>query len=558
MLAINICRIRFFDCLGLVLIKIKITSIKLILLVSLFITVANNQTFFAKATDRLDLFSFQGAVYVLSIYTIVFIALVFIHLIFGTKFLLKPLMIFLLIVSAGFSYFTQELGVVFDDDMIRNLFETIKDNNQQEATELLSFPLIKHVIIYGLIPAVVVMLSTITYRPFFKELFKRFAYALGLVAIIVALVMMNFKYTSFFSRENRDLRLYLTPVYALDSVRSFTQKQLKNNAPLKILATDATQYKVSKQRTIGVMVVGETARASNFSLNGYAKETNPRLKKEALINYTQATSCGTSTAFSVPCMFSFLDRSNYSPEKASQQTNALDALVKAGVKVVWLDNNSSCKGVCERTGEVNLRHNPDPKSPYYFDGELFDEALIAKTDELLSSDKSKSDILFVLHTLGSHGPKYYKRYPQNISQFKPACTKSTPQECSDAETINAYDNTILYTDFILSEIIQYLKNKQSNTNETFMIYASDHGESLGEKGVYLHGLPYFLAPKVQTHIPMIMWLSDSYKANRGLNFETLKDKQDSLDISHDNLSHSLLGAFGIESKVYKQNLDLLR
>jgi len=226
-LVINICRIRFFDNLGSVLSKFKISSINLILLVSLFITVLNNQAFFSKVSSRLELFSFQGATYVLSIYAIVFFIVVLLHFIFGTKFLLKPLLVLLLIVSAGLSYFTQELGVIFDDDMVRNLFETIKDNNQQEATELLSFPLIRHVFIYGVLPAILVLFSTVTYRPFFKELLSRSIHALGLVAIIIALLLINFKYTSFFSRENRDLRYYLTPLYALGSVRSFAQKQKK-------------------------------------------------------------------------------------------------------------------------------------------------------------------------------------------------------------------------------------------------------------------------------------------------------------------------------------------
>ena len=537
--------------------RLTLSSIKLILLVSLFITTAYNQVLFTKLTERLDLFTLQGGGYALTLFSIIFLILVLIQLVFGLRFLLKPVIIFLLLSSATLSYFSQQLGVIFDVDMMRNVVETIKDNNQQEATELISPPLIKHILLYGVLPSIFILLINVSFKPFFKESFRRVATFLGITAVVVALIMMNFKYTTYFSRENRDLRVYITPLYAIDSIKGYIRSEReKNKVPLTVIGQDAIQNKINQQRTIGIMVVGETARGDHFSLNGYPRETNPKLKKEAIINYQKVSSCGTSTAFSVPCMFSLLNRDDYSPSKAALQSNSLDILVKAGVKVIWLDNNSSCKGVCDRIGEVNLRRNPDQQSPYYSNGEVFDEALITKMDESLKENNDDKDILFVLHTLGSHGPKYYKRYPNKFSQFEPACKQATPQECTDAENINAYDNTILYTDHVLSQVIGFLKAQ--NQAQTFMIYASDHGESLGENGVYLHGLPYFLAPSAQTHVPMLMWLSESYLTNQALDTNQLKRQQTSTEISHDNLSHSLLGAFNVRSDVYKQDYDLLK
>ena len=556
---INNGRIRPFNnywvCL---LLRFSLSSVKLILLVALFITVLDNQVFFGKITERLDILSLQGAGYTLTIFAIIFLVLVLIQFLFGVKYLLKPVMIFLLLVSAVLSYFSQQLGVIFDVDMIRNVVETIKDNNQQEATELLSLPLILHVLFYGVLPSVFVAVVNIRYKPLFKEIFSRVFYLVGIIAVVAALILMNFKYTTYFSRENRDLRYFITPIYAMDSLKGYIRRELKNkNVPLKIIGGDAVQTKSNAQRVIGVMVVGETARGDHFSLNGYERETNPILKKEGVLNFSQTSSCGTSTAFSVPCMFSFLDRGDYSPEKASQQWNALDVLVKAGVKVYWLDNNSSCKGVCERTGEVNMRNKPDPESPYFSKGELFDEALIAKMGSVLEENKAETgDVLFVLHTLGSHGPKYYKRYPDKFSKFEPACKKDTPQECTDQENINAYDNTILYTDFVLGKIIEFLKTKQAE-DATFMVYASDHGESLGEKGVYLHGLPYFLAPSAQTHVPMLGWFSEHYLSHMKPESKA-KNHQSKSEVSHDNLSHSLLGAFGVKANVYKKDYDLFQ
>lgn len=537
------------------------SSAKFVLLVSVFIILISNQVFYSKLSERLDLSTFQGGGYTLTIYAAMIMVIALLLFIVGQKFLLKPLAIILLLFSSTLSYFSQEIGVIFNVDMVRNTVETIKDNNPQEATELLSFPLVKHIVLYGVLPSFFVLWVNISYKKIFRELITRVVYIIGLGVIVFGLIMVNFKYTTYFSRENRDLRVYLTPLYAIDSIKSyFESEQEKDKEPLKIIGEDAKQSKPSTQRIVGIMVVGETSRAENYSLNGYSRETNPKLKEESIVYYKNTSSCGTSTAYSVPCMFSLLDRDDYSPVKAALQTNSLDILERAGVDVIWIDNNSSCKGVCERIGEINIRQNPDPKSSFYSDGEEFDEALIGKMDEVLSrldnAESKNSDVLIVLHTLGSHGPKYYKRYPDKFSVFEPACKKSSPQECTDKEIVNAYDNTILYTDHVLSQLINYLKTKQAE-NKTFLIYASDHGESLGENGVYLHGLPYFLAPKAQTHIPMLTWFSEKYIENEKLDVLAMKALTDS-KVSHDNLSHSLLGAFSIKTTLYKPDYDLLR
>lgn len=466
-------------------------------------------------------------------------------------------MALLLITSAILSYFGQELGVIFDVDMVRNIVENIKDGNQHEAFELLSTPLLKYVFLFGILPAIAVALTKITYKPVFKEIGWRIVSVILLLVMIASLLLANFKFTTYFSRENRDLRVYITPLYAIDSIKGFVRRELdKNKAPLKIIGTDARQISQGINRRIGIMVVGETARWDHFSLNGYARETNPKLKKLDIINYTKTSSCGTSTAYSVPCMFSFLNADDYSPSKAATQTNVLDVLKKAGVDVFWIDNNSSCKGVCDRIGEINIRNTPNPDSTFYTNGELFDEELMIQVDKLLANNTSSSDILIVLHTLGSHGPKYYKRYPDKFSLFKPACKKSTPQECSDKQIINTYDNTILYTDHVLSQLIEYLKSKQDD-KDSFLIYASDHGESLGENGVYLHGLPNFLAPEAQTHVPMLSWFSKNYIKNEKLDIASMKALQNK-DVSHDYLSHTLLNAFDVKTMIYKPDYNLIK
>lgn len=536
---------------------LSISSLRLILLVSVFIAVVDNQIFFLKVSERLDLYSLQGIGFVATVFFLIITVLAFIQLLLGFKYFLKIVMIFLLMLSAVLSYFSQELGIIFDVDMIRNIVETIKDNNQQEAFELLSAPLLRHIFVYGVLPSIFIVLTKITFKPFLKESFWRLMSFVALLSVITVLFFANFKYTTYFARENRDLRVYVIPLYAFDSMKGYIRRELKKNSePLKIIGKDAVQTKRSKTKTIGVMIVGETARWDHFSLNGYKRETNPKLQQQSIFNYSQTRSCGTSTAFSVPCMFSFLERENYSPEKAAGQTNSLDVLKKAGVNVYWVDNNSSCKGVCDRIGEINIRDEPDKQSPFFQDGEVLDETLIGKVDEILSTNQGNADILLVVHTMGSHGPKYYRRYPDEFSKFEPACKKSTPQECTDEEIVNAYDNTILYTDYIINLFIEYLKNKQKKNN-TFLFYASDHGESLGEKGLYLHGLPYFLAPLSQTQVPMLSWFSKNYIKDEELDISAMQRMQDD-KLSHDYLSYSLLGAFNINTKINKPSLSLIK
>ena len=524
-------------------------------LVTMFLTAAYNHSLFSKLNERLAVFSWDGAGFVATLFALMLMLLSVPVLLFVPRFLLKAVLIALVMLSAGLSYFTQNLGVVFDMDMVRNLVETVRDQNQQEARELLSLPLILHLVLWGVLPSIIIALIPLqAAQKWWKSLGIRLIYTLILISIAVSLFVVNNKYATFFARENGDLKAYITPLFALNSTyRYFNTFYAQQEQPFTILGNDAHQQKPTPRRTIGIMVVGETARADHFSLNGYAQPTNPLLSKENLISFQAVSSCGTSTAYSVPCMFSFLGQKDYSPETADKQSNSLDVLQKAGVKVVWIDNNSSCKGVCTRIENRNLLQQVNHSDDLYSDNGYYDEVMLNDLEHYLAGNQ---DVLIVLHTLGSHGPTYHKRYPAAFAQFQPYCKQDTPHTCPQAEVINAYDNTILYTDYVLSKTIQWLKT-QSQQADTFLLYASDHGESLGENGIYLHGLPYFLAPEAQTHIPMLLWLSESYRQQYPQAWSTLQAKINA-PLSHDNLSHSLLGLYAVQSHVYQSNLDLLR
>jgi len=299
-----------------------------------------------------------------------------------------------------------------------------------------------------------------------------------------------------------------------------------------------------------IMIVGEALRADHFGLNGYTRETTPKLKKEkGILNFSNVYSCGTSTAESVPCMFSIFDRENYSYKKGISHENVLDVLKHTGeVSLLWRDNNSDSKGVALR---IPYEYYKSPvNNTKCQDGECRDEGMLVGLDRYIHEQKNK-DILIILHQMGNHGPAYYKRYPKAFEKFTPVCETNQLEKCTQQEISNAYDNAILYTDDFLIKTINFLK-KYAKTHQTAMFYMSDHGESLGENGIYLHGLPYFMAPDAQKHIAALAWFGPQRQ-------KRLPVKQIHLDTyySHDNLFHTLLGIFDVKTKVYDKKLDMM-
>ena len=532
----------------------RLSAATLSLLVSIFIILTSNGALFRALGERLDLSRFDDCQFVATLYLAMIGAQLILFLLFGVGRLLKPLLIAILIISSVLSYFTTELGVVFDTEMINNTWETILDRNVAEAQELMSMPLLLHVFFFGLLPAFVVLRVRIRHVSFVRAVFYRALYILGTLLILSALVFGNFKSISYITRENRSIRSYVTPVFALDSVRRFVYSNWFKREPVFVpKGEDARQAKPTKRRTIGVMVVGETSRADHWSLDGYQRETNPLLAKRRILNYPDMWASGTSTARSVPCMFSFLTKSSYSKSGAANQSNVLDVIAGSGAKVLWVDNNSSSKGVCDRLGLTFLEQIANPSDPRSSNGQLYDEVLVDHFDDFVGD--TESDILIVLHTMGSHGPAYYRRYPAEFDRFVPSCQLDSPQQCDDESLINAYDNTILYTDYVLNLLIETLEAR-SELNDTFLFYVSDHGESLGENGIYLHGLPDFLAPDSQTHVPAFLWLSDEYIGSHQLDYAGLEQRV-SKTYSHDFVSHTLLRLLDVETKEYQPALDLL-
>jgi len=459
----------------------------------------------------------------------------------------KPFLVGIIVTAACASYFMGNYGVVIDKKMIVNVLET----DVREASELLTWPLFLHVFFLGFLPSALLVLTRVRFRPWKSELLIRGGVVLVSALVLAGIVFGNFKELILFDRNNKELRMYINPTYPFYSLFRVLNRDMNargRQAP-QVIAADAVKAK-GTPRTVVVLVVGETARAQEFSLNGYQRDTNPELGKRGVFNFTDVTSCGTDTAESVPCMFSHLGRAHFSRNKAKQFENLLDVLQRAGVSVVWRDNNSGSKGVADRVQYEDLSNAGD--STICASGECYDDVLLKGLDRVLN--KSQGDILVVLHQKGSHGPSYYRRSPDAFKRFLPECSQDNVQDCDTGRIVNAYDNTILYTDHVLAKVIDLLS---SQPYAAAMIYFSDHGESLGEKNIYLHGLPYSIAPEQQTHIPMIFWASPGFFRQQGMEPAKLKSLR-SARYSHDNLFHSLLGLYRIRTSMYRPELDIFR
>lgn len=326
------------------------------------------------------------------------------------------------------------------------------------------------------------------------------------------------------------------------------------SSKLEFVALDARRDTIAGARpTLTVLVIGETARAANFALNGYARATTPQLAAEAgVINFRQVRSCGTSTAVSLPCMFLDVGRAGFSDTLAARRENLLDVLQRSGYAVLWRDNNSGCKGLCDRVQHDELMSAG--VAGLCVGGECYDEILLHGLQESL--DAFVGDTVIVLHMKGSHGPAYYLRYPEAFEHFTPVCKTNQLDRCERETIVNAYDNTLRYTDHVLARTIALLR-RNADRFDASLLYVSDHGESLGERGLYLHGVPYALAPSEQTHVPMLMWLSKSAESRYGIDAACLRGRQDE-PLSHDNLYHSALGLLGVRTRLYRPESDLFR
>ncbi|WP_371195108.1 phosphoethanolamine transferase [Glaciecola sp. SC05] len=524
-----------------------ISSNQLIVITCVYLSVVLNYPFLKRVFNAVLIEPEHSLLFMFTVPVLLTSLFVFINSILSLGKALKPVLIITLMASSCIFYATTTYGTVFDYSMVQNGFET----DGAEAFSYINLYSVGFIFLFGVMPSLLVFNIKITEQGFVNMLIAR-ARLVAISTVVIGITSVFF-YANYAAvgRNNSELQVYITPYKFVDSALKYINRNYYS-APLafKLLDRYPSLETTTTAPVVTVLVIGETARAQSFSLNGYAKQTNLYTDKLDVLSFTDMASCGTATAVSLPCMFSRLNRAEFEKREASYQQNLLDIISLAGADVLWIDNNNGgCKGVCSRVNTISIETTPS--NPLCDTEYCLDEALLQPLNEKLNN-LTHPHALIVLHMMGSHGPTYFKRYPKDKAVFTPDCPRSDIQHCSEEQLINTYDNTIAYTDFVLSQIIGALQHLETKANaQTAMLYVSDHGESLGEKGMYLHGLPYAFAPSEQTHIPMLYWQAQS-KTSEDMN--CLKALSTEF-ISHDNVFDIVMGITAVDSKVYQRQQD---
>ncbi len=481
--------------------------------------------FFKFVFEHVDYHSLNGVIIVVSLVVIMLVlnALLYYLVFYISRIVGKILLSITLISNAIAIYFINTFGIIVDESMIGNLINT----NYDEATSFFSFGMVLYVLILGILPSIYVCQAKIV-KESWKPFIKRLSIGLGFILIMIFANASNWLWIDKYSRQLGGLAMPWS--YSVNIPLHYIHKYKNNRKEIPL--PDATIK--DNEKALVVLVIGESARSMNFSLYGYQKNTNPLLSQTENLFHFPATSCATYTTVGIKCMLEH--------ENTGKLYEILpNYLYRNNVDVVWRSTNWGEPPIhiekVQRSDYLSELCQGDPKCGY-------DEILLTGLKEqILSSDKSKT--LIILHTSTSHGPNYSKKYPPEFEVFKPVCNSVELSKCSPEELINAYDNTIVYTDYLLHRIIEVLKELPEYRST--MMFVSDHGESLGEKNLYMHGVPMSIAPREQYEIPFIVWVSDGYK--------TLKPME---HLDHSNVFHSVMNFLSIESPIYKEELNIFK
>ena len=462
----------------------------------------------------------------------------------------KPILALLIVATALAMWFMQDYGVYLDPSMLRNALRT----DPTEARELLTWRLLPHLAIFAGLPLALLWRVRVVRRPWRRTAAIRLGTTLLATAVFIATLLAVFQPFAALMRNHREMRYLATPANYLYSIAAVAAAQTRGVArprqPIGLDARPGPGWAAQTRPLVVVVVVGETARAANWGLAGYSRETTPQLARLPLINYAEVTACGTNTEVSLPCMFAPVGRRDYDEARIRGSESLLHVLAHAGVAVHWRDNQSGCKGVC--AGLPQDEAGSLSPAGLCSSGHCLDEALLVGLDERLAAAKGRQ--LLVLHPLGNHGPAYFRRYPEAFRHFKPDCRSDDLQQCSREEIVNAYDNALRYTDHLLASLVAKLQAAEGRV-DSVLVYVSDHGESLGESKLWLHGLPYAIAPDVQKRVPMLMWLSAGMAAAGGLDTACLQ-RRALQPAAHDHLFHTLIGLMDVTTSLYEPQWDL--
>jgi len=527
--------------------RLSVQPIWLVIAVALYLNILFNRSFWQRAMEYFHNDYGQLAL-IFIIISCLFTALT---ASLSLNFIIKPWVILLIFASSVAGWFTDQFGTIIDRHMIVNVMET----TTSEARHLLTVHFILYLTFTALLPSLIIVWLRLEGRSIFSRIWRNGVTILLCLTVACGLSVVISRTLMSTLREHNDLIRILNPVAPMTSVVKYIiREHLEAKPEFQTIGLDAKISHLSGNKTrprVIIMVIGEAARAENFAFQGYERQTNPQLAKRNILYFGNVSSCGTSTAQSVPCMFSHLTKDEFDRRKALFMSSLPDILAQAGIKVEWWENNSDSKGVANRIRQVIFYGRDD--SQFCLGGECLDGIMLDPLDEWL--DKVTGDAVLFVHQMGSHGPAYFKRYTNKFRQFSPDCRGVEFSQCSIEEVRNAYDNSLLYTDDFLSQIIDKLASR-SSTIESGLIYMSDHGQSLGENGLYLHGMPYALAPSQQTHIPFLTWLSPELTQSLNLDSACLAEGRMVRSLSHDHLFSSLLGIMEVATNLKQTEFDI--
>ena len=469
---------------------------------------------------------------------------------------MKPLWIAILLAAGVAQHFMLTYGVVMDTAMLANTMQT----DPREMRDLLGWTFLANMVVVVAAPALVVLVVPVRRTPWWPQLWKNAALFASALAVALVASFAMYSRLAPMVRNHMHLRYIVNPIAGFTSAATVTLGPLfrksRQLVPISAGVALGASHAAGARPPFIVVVIGETARADHFSLNGYPRPTNPELAGAGVLSFRDVRSCGTDTRDSVPCMLSPLDKSAFE-KRSAEHENLLDLLQAAGLAVLWLDNQSGCKDVCNRVPTASTSDLPAAVAARLCsDGECLDDALLVGLDERigrLPEERRRNGVVLVMHQMGSHGPAYYKRSAPAQKRFLPECTNTTLGQCDREQLINAYDNTIVATDRFLAQTIAWLKGRSADYAPA-LVYMSDHGESLGELGIFLHGLPYKFAPEAQKRVPFIAWLGAELATQRGIDSACLGRSLD-VPLSHDNLYHSVLGLVDVTTPTYRRELD---
>jgi len=521
----------------------RLSTEALIALASLFFAIAGNGLFWNSAMA-----THPGSLrYALSLLLLLLGTHAFLLGLLVWRWNAKVVVSTLLMLTMLASHYMGRYHIYLDADMLRNVLATDRRESSELLTASLAGPLL-----LGLVPTLAVWRLQLTDRRWTGAMSWRAGFLLLAAGVAVGGALLSFQEISALMRSQREVRYLATPANVLlglpRALRGDNPVQRAPKLPIGVDAQAMHHASGSRPRLL-LVVLGETARAQNWGLNGGSRQTTPELAQKPVINFPDMHSCGTSTEVSVPCMFSPWGRGDYDEKKIRAHQSLLHVLDHAGIGVLWRDNQSGCKGVCEG---LPLQSLADANTPgLCANGRCLDEILL---QDLPAQARAKpGDRVIVLHQLGNHGPAYFERYPPRFRRFTPTCDTVDLGRCTRDQIANSYDNALLYTDHVLAQAIGTLQGMEDY--DTAMIYVSDHGESLGEKGLFLHGIPYAIAPEEQTHVPMTMWFSPSFARNRGLDLECVRQRAGRYT-DHDALFSSVLGLMQVRTALYAPQRDL--